>query len=139
MSWIQRGSGSGWWSLYRAMSDEELLGLAARPGDLTDEAQGVLRNEMGSRRLQVEAAACGGSSAHGNGGASCCWRGLLCRIGVSCGCAARAGDEAGACGEGIGEGDGGADDLHRCDCGGRGFDFLEAEGMEIEVRDVAKE
>ena len=47
---------SGQWQrlveLYRAMSDEELLGLAARPGDLTDEAQGVLRNEMGGRRLQ---------------------------------------------------------------------------------------
>jgi len=41
--------------LYREMSDEELLRLAARPQDLTDEAQGVLRTEMGSRRLQVDA------------------------------------------------------------------------------------
>ena len=40
--------------LYRAMSDGELLRLAARPGDLTDEAQGVLRNEMGSRNLKLE-------------------------------------------------------------------------------------
>ena len=42
--------------LYRAMPDEELLGLAERPGDLTEMAQGVLRSEMASRRLQVEAA-----------------------------------------------------------------------------------
>ena len=42
--------------LYRAMPDEELLGLAERPGDLTETAQGVLRSEMGSRRLQSEAA-----------------------------------------------------------------------------------
>jgi|GEM_PF-1791760 hypothetical protein len=40
--------------LYRAMSDEELLGLAERPGDLTEMAQGVLRSEMGSRNLKLE-------------------------------------------------------------------------------------
>jgi hypothetical protein len=41
--------------LYRAMSDGELLGLAARPQDLTDTARDVLRGEMSGRRLQVEA------------------------------------------------------------------------------------
>jgi hypothetical protein len=42
--------------LYRAMSDGELLRLAERPEDLTDAAQQVLRGEMSSRGLQVEAA-----------------------------------------------------------------------------------
>ena len=38
------------------MTDEELMQLAARPDDLTGEAQGVLCSEMGSRRLRAEAA-----------------------------------------------------------------------------------
>jgi len=49
--------------LYREMTDGELQKLAARPDDLTDEAQGVLRTEMGSRRLQMEQGAVLGASA----------------------------------------------------------------------------
>jgi hypothetical protein len=40
--------------LYRAMSDAELLRLAAKPDDLTDTARDVLRGEMASRKLQPE-------------------------------------------------------------------------------------
>lgn len=39
---------------YRAMSDGELLQLAANPDDLTDMAQEALRTEMQSRRLAAE-------------------------------------------------------------------------------------
>ena len=39
---------------YRAMSDAELLQLAARPDDLTPMAQEVLRTEMQTRRLEAE-------------------------------------------------------------------------------------
>ena len=92
--------------LYRAMSDEELLRLAARPGDLTDEAQGVLRTEMASRRLQAEAESGFVAEAGRLAGA-----GANLVHGVLYGRAARAGDEAGARGEGAGEGDGGADDV----------------------------
>jgi hypothetical protein len=41
---------------YSAMSDGELLQLAARPNDLTDMAQEVLRAEMQSRRLEAKQA-----------------------------------------------------------------------------------
>jgi hypothetical protein len=37
---------------YRAMSDDELLELAAKPDDLTDFAGEILRSELRSRRLQ---------------------------------------------------------------------------------------
>jgi hypothetical protein len=37
---------------YRAMSDDELLKLAAKPDDLTDFAADVLRGELRSRRLE---------------------------------------------------------------------------------------
>lgn len=42
--------------LYGAMSDSELLDLAAKPGDLTDIAQLVLRGELANRNLKVDAA-----------------------------------------------------------------------------------
>src|SRR5690242_1259921 len=41
-------------ALYAQMSDEELLELAAKPDDLTDMAQQVLRGEMASRNLKVQ-------------------------------------------------------------------------------------
>jgi hypothetical protein len=37
---------------YRAMSDDELLELAAKPDDLTDFADEILRSELRSRRLE---------------------------------------------------------------------------------------
>jgi hypothetical protein len=42
---------------YREMSDEELLQMAAAPGELTDVAQQVLRGEMASRSLRLESGA----------------------------------------------------------------------------------
>ena len=47
---------------YGEMSDGELLGLAAKPDDLTDFALEVLRGEMTRRRLQPQAAAVGSTS-----------------------------------------------------------------------------
>jgi hypothetical protein len=41
---------------YREMSDGELLRLAAQPDDLTETARELLRGEMASRHLKVEAA-----------------------------------------------------------------------------------
>src|SRR4051794_22303837 len=40
--------------LYAAMSDGELLELAANPGDLTDTAQLVLQGEVAARNLRVQ-------------------------------------------------------------------------------------
>ena len=40
---------------YGEMSDGELLGIAERPDDLTDMAREVMRGEMASRNLKVEA------------------------------------------------------------------------------------
>jgi hypothetical protein len=41
---------------YGEMSDGELLGIAAKPDDLTDMAREVMRGEMASRHLKLEAA-----------------------------------------------------------------------------------
>jgi hypothetical protein len=41
---------------YREMSDGELLGLAAEPDDLTEVAREALRGEMAGRKLKVEGA-----------------------------------------------------------------------------------
>lgn len=38
---------------YRQMSDDELIDLAQRPSELTDMAQGVLAQEISSRKLKV--------------------------------------------------------------------------------------
>ncbi len=120
--------------LYREMSDEELLRLAERPGDLTDEAQGVLRNEMGSRRLQVEAET-----------------GFAAEAGRLAGAGANPGTEfyTGAQREpemrpepvakGLAKGMVVLATFHDAIAAGEAIDYLEAEEMEIEVRDVAKE
>jgi hypothetical protein len=120
--------------LYRAMSDGELLGLAARPGDLTDEAQDVLRGEMASRRLQVKAA-----------------EGFAAEAGRLAGAGAYLGTEfyTGAQREpemkpeptakGLAKGTVVLTTFHDAIAAGEAIDYLEADGMEIEVRDVAKE
>ena len=134
---------SGQWQrlveLYRAMSDEELLGLAARPGDLTDEAQGVLRNEMAGRRLQSEAAP-GAEARHRE------WRSelLLARITMRdwgfLRCAQREPEMKPEPAEkGLAKGTVVLTTFLDAIAAGVASDFLEAEGMEIEVRDVAKE
>ena len=123
--------------LYRAMSDGELLRLAERPGDLTDEAQGVLRSEMVSRGLQVEVAPATDA-----------------RFGVAAGRFAEAGSSAGVefytraprepemkpepVAKGLAKGMVVLTTFHDAIAAGEACDLLEAEGMEIEVRDVAK-
>jgi len=120
--------------LYREMSDEELLKLAARPEDLTDEAQGVLRTEMASRRLQPDAAAEAGhmgmaerAAAGGAGGGvefyTSAWREPEMK------------PEPVA--KGLAKGMVVLTTFHDAIAAGEACDLLEAEEMEIEVRDVA--
>jgi len=122
--------------LYRAMSDGELLGLAERPGDLTDEAQDVLRSEMASRRLQVEA-----EPAAGFGGEA----GRFAETGASAGVEFYTGAQREPemkpepAAKGLAKGTVVLSTFHDAIAAGEVIDYLEAEGMEIEVRDVAKE
>jgi hypothetical protein len=120
--------------LYREMSDGELLGLAERPGDLTDEAQGVLRSEMASRRLQVDA-------AEGFAGEA----GRLAEAGAFLGAefptlAQREPEmRPEPVAKGLAKGTVVLATFHDAIAAGEAIDYLETEGMEIEVRDVAKE
>ena len=120
--------------LYRAMSDEELLALAERPGDLTEIAQGVLRSEMGSRRLQVEAAEGFGVEAERLAGAGA-YLGTEFYTGAQREPEMRPEPVA----KGLARGTVVLTTFHDAIAAGEAIDYLEAEGMEIEVRDVAKE
>jgi len=123
--------------LYRAMTDEELLELAARPDDLTDEAQGVLRTEMGSRRLQAQAAP-GAEAGH---------IGMAERAAVGSSTEGvefytRAQHEPDLkpepAAKGLAKGMAYLATFHDAIAAREVCDLLEAEGMEIDVRDVAK-
>ena len=120
--------------LYRAMSDGELLGLAARPGDLTDEAQDVLRGEMASRRLQVDAESAAGFAAEA---------GRLAGVGAFLGAefptlAQREPEmRPEPVAKGLAKGTVVLTTFHDAIAAGEAIDYLEAEEMEIEVRDVA--
>jgi hypothetical protein len=50
-----RGEWQRLYDHYHVMSDVELLGLALRPDDLTDVAREVLQSEMSGRKLRLEA------------------------------------------------------------------------------------
>jgi hypothetical protein len=116
--------------LYRAMSDGELLGLAVKPGDLTDTAQDVLRGEMASRRLQVDAGSATEASRFAGTGAS-----------FSTEFATLAQREPEMRPEpvakGLAKGMVVLTTFHDAIAAGEAIDYLEAEEMEIEVRDVA--
>ena len=116
--------------LYRAMSDGELLGLAARPGDLTDEAQDVLRGEMASRRLQVEAGSAAEASRFAGTGAS-----FSTEFATLAQREPEMRPEPAA--KGLAKGTVVLTTFHDAIAAGEAIDYLEAEEMEIEVRDVA--
>jgi hypothetical protein len=124
--------------LYREMSDKELLELAARPGDLTDEAQGVLRTEMGSRRLQVAAAP---AAEAGHMGMAEQLAGTGTYGGVEFYTRAQADPDMRPepVAKGLAKGMAVLTTFHDAIAAREACDLLEAEGMEIEVRDVAKE
>jgi len=119
--------------LYREMSDEELLKLAARPEDLTDEAHGVLRSEMASRRLQPEVES--GFAAEA---------GRLAGGGVYLGTEFYTGAQRepdlkpDPVAKGLAKGMAVLTTFHDAIAAGEACALLEAEGMEIDVRDVAE-
>jgi hypothetical protein len=123
--------------LYREMSDEELLALAARPDDLTDEAQGVLRTEMGSRRLQpaaVHTAEAGLSVAAERFAEAGSSTGVEFYTRVQ-----REPDlKPEPVAKGLARGMAYLTTFHDAIAAREACDLLEAEEMEIEVRDVAK-
>ena len=121
--------------LYRAMSDEELLELAARPGDLTDIASGVLHSEMGNRRLQVEAGSRGFDAKARRFAESSSILGAEFPTGAQNEPDMRPEPAA----KGLAKGTVELMTFHDAIAAGEAIDYLEAEGMEIEVRDVAKE
>ncbi len=120
--------------LYRAMSDEELLRLAARPGDLTDEAQGVLRTEMASRRLQAEAESGFVAEAGRLAGAGA---NLVTEFYTGAQREPEMKPEPAA--KGLVRGMAVLTTFHDAIAAREACDLLETEGMEIDVRDVASE
>ena len=122
--------------LYREMSDEELLKLAARPEDLTDEAQDVLRTEMASRRLQAEPA-----SAAETGHMGLAERAVAGGAGGGVELYTRAWREPEMkpepAAKGLAKGMVVLTTFHDAIAAGEACDLLDAEEMEIEVRDVA--
>ena len=117
------------------MTDEELLALAARPGDLTDEAQSVLRTEMGSRRLQAEAVPAAGFAT----GA-----GRLAGGGASLGTEFYTGAQSEPemkpepAAQGLARGMAVLTTFHDAIAAREACNYLEAEELEIVVRDVAE-
>lgn len=118
--------------LYRAMSDGELLGLAERPGDLTEIALGVLRNEMASRRLQVEAEPGFAVEEKRLAGA-----GAYLGTEFYTGAQREPEMKPEPAAKGLAKGTVVLTTFNDAIAAGEAIDLLEAEGMEIEVRDVA--
>ena len=118
--------------LYRAMTDGELLRLAERPGDLTEIALGVLRTEMGSRRLQVEAES-GFSAEEKRLAGAGAYLGTEFYTGAQREPEMKPEPTA----KGLAKGTVVLTTFHDAIAAGEAIDLLEAEEMEIEVRDVA--
>jgi len=125
--------------LYREMSDEELLELAARPGDLTDEAQGVMRTEMASRRLQVAAAPAAEAGHMGMAERAAAGTDYYAGLGFPTGAQREPEMRPEPVAKGLAKGMAVLTTFHDAIAAREAIDYLEAEGMEIEVRDVAKE
>jgi hypothetical protein len=123
--------------LYRAMTDEELMQLAARPDDLTGEAQGVLCSEMGSRRLRAEAAPV--AEAEHMGMAERFAAGADYYAGLRFPAVAQPEPEMRPepAAKGLAKGMVVLTTFHDAIAAREACDLLETEGMEIEVRDAA--
>jgi hypothetical protein len=123
--------------LYRAMSDEELLGLAERPGDLTEIAQGVLRSEMGSRRLQVDAEPAAEAGHMGMAERVAAGADYYAGLGFPAVAQREPEMKPEPVAQGLAKGMVVLTTFHDAIAAGEAIDYLEAEEMEIEVRDVA--
>jgi hypothetical protein len=121
--------------LYRAMSDGELLRLAERPGDLTEAAQGALHGEMASRGLKatVEPAAVGFTVEADRFAAD----GPFARDDNSMFTQQAPSLRPESVAKGVAKGLASLMVFHDAIAAGVACDVLEAEGLEIEVRDVA--
>ena len=119
--------------LYHAMSDGELLQLAARPDDLTDAGQEALRSEMASRKLQLEVEPAAGFAVDPDRFAKA---GPFARDENSM-FAQRAPELKPERSSGLAKGLASLMVFHDAIAAGEACDVLEAEGLEIEVRDVA--
>jgi len=121
--------------LYREMSDGELLRLGERPGDLTDTAQEALRGEMTSRGLKavVEPATAGFTVKTDSFDA----KGSFVRD-ENLPLLQRAPElRPEPVAKGLAKGKASLMVFHDAIAAGAACDLLEAEGLEIEVRDVA--
>jgi hypothetical protein len=125
--------------LYRAMSDGELLGLAERPGDLTDEAQAVLRNEMGSRRLQVDAEPAPEAGHMGMAERAAAGADYYAGLGFPAVAQREPEMKPEPAAKGLAKGMVVLTTFHDAIAAGEACNYLEVEEIEIEVRDVAKE
>ena len=124
--------------LYREMSDTELLGLAARPEDLTDEAQGVLRTEMTSRRLQAEPASAAEAGHMGVAERAAAGADYYAGLGFPAVAQREPDLKPEPAAKGLTKGMAVLTTFHDAIAAGEACDLLETEGIEIEVRDVAK-
>ncbi len=121
--------------LYRAMSDGELLRLAERPSDLTDAAQGALHVEMASRGLnaKVEPVAAGFTVESDRFAAD----GAFARDENSVFTQQAPNLKPEPLAKGLAKGTTSLMVFHDAFAAGEACDLLEAEGFEIQVRDVA--
>jgi hypothetical protein len=123
--------------LYREMSDGELLRLAVRPGDLTDEAQGVLRTEMASRRLQLDAVPAAEAGHMGMAERAAAGADYYAGLGFPAVAQREPEMKPEPAAKGLAKGMAVLTTFHDAIAAGEACDLLETEGIEIEVRDVA--